>query len=363
MQLSETLETYLQRASRGLQIKIRNSIELIRKAEKLALLYDSENGFWLGFSGGKDSQTLMHLTQLAGVCFKAYFSPTSVDPPQVIRFIRENYPEVTFTKLKTSIYKMMQKKKCLPSRRIRWCCAEFKEKGGEGKVTLVGVRKAESVKRSKRKDIEVSGHKFSGNLEQFEQWSAEKRARKAKRMQFDQFSEHKEQMVTCVGGKDKIVVSPILEWSDADVWEFLNKVVQVPHCSLYDEGRTRIGCIMCPMSTTKNIRADAKRFPHVYEKWVQAIMQLRKDTAIEGGEQPIIPERTHQILPSTMENSHNFAQLAYIPGNGVELHSEEEERLIAENILDWWMSKKSYKQWYREKYEYRDLFENININK
>lgn len=26
------------------------------------------------------------------------------------------------------------------------------------------------------------------------------------------------------------------------------------------------------------------------------------------------------------------------------------------------MSKKSYKQWYREKYEYRDLFENININ-
>ena len=73
MQLSETLETYLQRASRGLQIKIRNSIELIRKAEKLALLYDAEDGFWLGFSGGKDSQALIHLTQLAGVRFKAFF--------------------------------------------------------------------------------------------------------------------------------------------------------------------------------------------------------------------------------------------------------------------------------------------------
>ena len=363
MQLSETLETYLQRASRGLQIKIRNSIELIRKAEKLALLYDSENGFWLGFSGGKDSQTLMHLTQLAGVCFKAYFSPTSVDPPQVIRFIRENYPEVTFTKLKTSIYKMMQKKKCLPSQRIRWCCAEFKEKGGEGKVTLVGVRKAESVKRSKRKDIEVSGHKFSGNLEQFEQWSAEKRAKKMKRAQFDEFSEHTEQMVTCVGGKDKIVVSPILGWSDADVWEFLNKVVQVPHCSLYDEGRTRIGCIMCPMSTSRQQRADAKRFPHVYEKWVQAIMQLRKDTAIGGGAIIFTRRNTPNSAPPNGELNQFRATRLYPGQRGGGLHSEEEERLIAENIIDWWMSKKSYKQWYREKYEYRDLFENINNEK
>lgn len=64
-----------------------------------------------------------------------------------------------------------------------------------------------------------------------------------------------------------------------------------------------------------------------------------------------------------MENTHNFSQLAFTAGGGEHLRSEKEERLIAENILDWWMSKKSYKQWYREKYEYRDLFENININK
>ena len=256
----------------------------------------------------------------------------------------------------------MQKKKCMPSRKIRWCCAEFKEKGGEGKVTLVGVRKAESVKRSKRKDIEVLGHKFSGNIEQFEQWSAEKRARKAKHMQFDQFSEHKEQMVTCVGGKDKIVVSPILEWSDADVWEFLNKVIQVPHCSLYDEGRTRIGCIMCPMSTTKNMRADAKRFPHVYEKWVQAIMQLRKDTAIGGATTAYTRKNLQNFVLPNGEHAQFQSTRLYSRG-GEHLRSEKEERLIAENILDWWMSKKSYKQWYREKYEYRDLFENININK
>ena len=29
-------------------------------------------------------------------------------------------------------------------------------------------------------------------------------------------------MVTCVGGKDKILVSPIIYWTEQDVWEFLN---------------------------------------------------------------------------------------------------------------------------------------------
>ena len=73
---------------------------------------------------------------------------------------------------------------------------------GAGKVTLIGIRHAESARRSKREEIEISNHKFSGN--------------------FDQFSEHKEQMVTCVGGKDKILVSPIIHWTDRDVWDFLN---------------------------------------------------------------------------------------------------------------------------------------------
>ena len=352
MKLTETLETYLSRASKPMRYRIERSLEVIRKAEKLAMMY-SEDGFWVGFSGGKDSQALLHLVQLAGVKYKTFFSPTSVDPPEVIKFIRQNYPEVTFLKIKRSIYDVFREKKVLPSMRMRWCCAEFKEHAGEGQVTLVGVRKAESAKRAKRKVIEVTDHKFSGDFEQFEQWSEQRKAKKLKKLQkdtqFDQFSEHKEQMVTCVGGKDKIVISPILDWSDRDVWEFLNDVLRVPHCSLYDEGQHRIGCIICPMSTTRAQIAQAKRWPHVKEKWIKAIMDVRQDCKNGGGTQGFTRKNTafHTTILGGCAKT--------CVGGGKS--DAEIEREIAENIFDWWISKKSYKQWYFDKFENRSLFE------
>ena len=238
----------------SLQKKIDYSIDLIRKAEKLALQYDNENGFYLAFSGGKDSQTLYHLAVLAGVKFKAHMNLTSVDPPEVIRFVKRNYPDVELIKPKISIYDMAIKKHFLPTRLFRWCCAEFKEISGGGTVTLLGIRRQESVKRSKRNEIELSSRKFSGN--------------------FDQFEEHKEKMVTCVKGKDKIMVSPILDWTDRDVWEFLNDVVKVPHCELYDKGFHRIGCICCPISQKKQKLREIAKYPHVKRNWIKTIKKL-----------------------------------------------------------------------------------------
>ena len=127
----ESLETYLNRASSSLRKKMEHSIDLLTKASKIANMYDAENGYWLAFSGGKDSQALYHITQLAkiqafrggAIRFKGYFSPTSVDPPRLIRFIRRQYPDVEFEPLKRSIYDVAVEKTILPSQRIRWCCA------------------------------------------------------------------------------------------------------------------------------------------------------------------------------------------------------------------------------------------------
>ena len=237
----------------NLQSKIDYSIALLQKCEAMALDYDPENGFYLAFSGGKDSQVLYHLAKMAGVRFKAHMNLTSVDPPDVIRFVKQYYPDVELIKPKMSIYDMALKQHIIPTRTMRWCCAEFKELSGAGKVTLIGIRKAESVRRSKREEIEISNHKFSGN--------------------FDQFSEHKEKMVTCVNGKDKILVSPILYWTAREVWQFLNSN-NIPHCKLYDEGYKRIGCILCPMSNYKQKLKDSQRFPHVRRKWIQTIQKL-----------------------------------------------------------------------------------------
>lgn len=238
---------------KSLQDKINYSINLIRKAEKLALQYDPENGFYLAFSGGKDSQVIYQLAKEARVKFKAHMNFTSVDPPEVIRFVREYYPDVHIIPPPMSIYDMAVKKHSLPTRKIRWCCAQYKETSGAGTVTIIGIRHAESIRRSKRNELETGDRKFSGS--------------------FDQFSRHQEKMVTCVGGKDRILLSPIINWTTQDVWEYLNDR-NLPHCKLYDEGFTRIGCLCCPMSSYKQKIKELKKYPHVKNNWIKAIQKL-----------------------------------------------------------------------------------------
>lgn len=279
MKINITFEQALHKASYGLRQKMNHTRDVILKALPLALKYD-EKGFLCGFSGGKDSQALYHMMQLCEVPFFAYFSPTSVDPAEVIMFGRKYYPEVKFNKIEESIFTVFKRMKVLPSQKIRWCCSHFKERGGEGKVVCTGVRKAESVKRSKRNEIEVSGRKFSGHMDEFEDWQEKSIRRKMKNLNQDQFSDVKESEVRCINGKDKILLNPIIEWTSQDVWEFLNKVVEVPHCELYDQGWTRIGCICCPMASLKSTIRDEQRWPHVKEKWIRAIMDVRKESIL-----------------------------------------------------------------------------------
>lgn len=267
--------------------KINYSIELLRKSEKMALKMDPENGFYLAFSGGKDSQALYHIAQMAGVKFKAHMNLTSVDPPEVIRFVKKNYPDVELIKPKMNIYDMALKKHMLPTRIMRWCCAEFKEMSGGGKVTLIGIRNQESPRRSKRKEVSTQ-IKGTRTEETFDQWS-----------------EHKEKMVACASGKDKILISPIINWTERDVWEFLNSN-NIPHCSMYDEGYKRIGCILCPMSNRKQKIRDCKRFPHVRHKWIQTIQKLIDEGYI----------------------NHNFQE--------------------AEFGFNWWISEKSFDEFYAD---------------
>lgn len=125
-----TLEQALAKARPGLRYRIEQSVATLRKGERLALRYNPEDGYYLAFSGGKDSQALYHVAELAGVKFKAHFSPTTVDPPQLIRFIRRNYPEVEFGKVDMSMYDVARQMGMVPTMKLRWCCAKFKEASG-----------------------------------------------------------------------------------------------------------------------------------------------------------------------------------------------------------------------------------------
>ena len=279
MNINITLSEALERASEGLRKKMLHSVELLQKAEKIALNYDAENGYYLAFSGGKDSQALFHMTQLAGVKYCGHMNLTSVDPPEVIRFVKKNYPEVELIKPGKSIFQIAVERQILPTMRVRWCCAEYKETAGAGKVTLIGIRKAESSRRAKRNEVEINNRKFSGDLDGLDEYRQEQRAKRARRKSKEQgvniTNADEEQTLGCIHGKESLLISPIIYWTEKDVWEFLNNVVRVPHCSLYDEGWHRIGCIGCPMSSYKQKMIENARYPHVKRGWIKAIKAIR----------------------------------------------------------------------------------------
>lgn len=243
--------------------KLQHSIDLLQKSEALALRY-SDKGFYLAFRGGKDSQALYHVAQMAEIRFEAHYALTTLDPPELVRFIRSHYPDVITDRPDMTFAQLCIKKKALPTMRMRFCCSALKETKGAGTVTLTGVRRQESVKRSSRREAEIAGSKapkFRGTLEQFDQFTREKEI----------------EGVQCVRGKDKIIINPIIDWREADVWHFLNEVVKVEHCSLYDKGWRRLGCLFCPMASKKEVLRQGAAYPKYYALILRTIHQLREN--------------------------------------------------------------------------------------
>ena len=348
--------------------KILHSIQLLQKAERIALSYDQDHGYYLAFSGGKDSQCLYHIAQLAGVRFQAHMNLTSVDPPEVIRFVKTQYPDVQLIKPQRSIYQAAIDRQLLPTMRARWCCKVYKENAGAGKVTLVGIRHQESSKRAQHNDVEISNRKFSGTLQQLDQY---RNKRKASNSQISIVNAHGERTLGCISGKETLLISPIIHWTERDVWDFLN-ALHIPHCILYDQGYTRIGCILCPMSSARKKQKDIQRYPHVKRSWIKAIRAIRKRCGyskenISGGTSARLdasqkrqriaqdaggyikhPDQKHWM--GVNRGIWKLAERGGSSSSSSDRLTEEQKNQIAENIFDWWISGKSYKRWYADKF-------------
>lgn len=235
------------------ELKIEASIALLKKAESLALSMD-ERGFHLAFSGGKDSQVLYHLAKMAGVKFHAEMQITTLDPPELMRFVRAQYPDVKKNLPKMNFYNLIKKNGMLPLRQVRYCCAYLKEGAGAGSVKLIGIRAAESTKRAKRNEVEINSVKGGPDV-------------------IDQFNRNEEITHECRTGKDSIIISPIFKWSDADVWNFI-RGYNIPYCELYDKGFHRIGCLFCPMASPKEKALHRKMYPGVEKEIKKSIQWL-----------------------------------------------------------------------------------------
>jgi len=205
--------------------KIEQAVMLLQHWNERALR-ENDQGFWLAYSGGKDSDCILELAKMASVDYQAVYNVTTIDPPELIYYMREHHPEVVFNKPEMHMMtKMARDKSCgPPTRLVRWCCDEYKEHGGDGMVKILGVRAAESPRRNGL-------------------WRTVQNNRRM--------------------GK---ILCPIVYWTAKDVWDF-HKLRNLHYCRLYDEGFKRLGCIGCPMGGPKSQAREFARWPRYEKMW------------------------------------------------------------------------------------------------
>lgn len=215
-----------------LQQKIDNGIKLIQAAGEMAASHGQP--LEICYSGGKDSDVILELARMSGVNYKAIYKNTTIDPPGTERHAKDNGVEVRMPKMS---FKQIVEKRGLPGRMRRMCCEILKEY----KImdyAVVGVRKDESKARAERYD----------EPEQCRVYPNKEKSR---------------------------LYYPLLEWTADDVAAFVAMRGIKCHPLYYDEqGRfhaeRRLGCMGCPLVSTKKRIEEFKRYPGMVRLYVKA---------------------------------------------------------------------------------------------
>lgn len=243
-------------------------------------------GYYLAFSGGKDSVVVKRLLDMSGCKYDATYRITSVDPPELYRFIREQHPDVTreYPRDKdgnvVTMWNLIPPKLMPPTRIVRYCCSSLKESGGDGRMTVTGVRWAESKQRQKNQGIVIiTSKKAAKELKELDDSTF--RVNKNGCLVLTNDNDDTRRVVESCYKRHKTVINPIIEWQDADVWEFIRSE-QIPYCTLYDEGWTRLGCIGCPIARKHGREREFLRWPKYKKAYLLTFKRMLEQREKRG---------------------------------------------------------------------------------
>lgn len=187
----------------------------------------------VSYSSGKDSDVILELAKMAGIPYRAIYKQTSIDPPFTVAHCKENGVEVFAPKIR--FFELVEKKG-IPTMRVRFCCEFLKEYKVLDRA-VQGIRRSESVKRAKRY--------------------------------------HEPEICRSYSKKEKArIYLPILEWTDADVAEFIAERGIKCHPLYYDEQgnfhvERRLGCIGCPLQGDKG-KKDFLEYPKMLKQLIKS---------------------------------------------------------------------------------------------
>lgn len=252
-----------------------------RAIQILKTFEPQDEPYWLCYSGGKDSDVISILAELSSVKYKRHHNLTTVDSPVTMAYIKSQ-KDVIIEKArwKDGSHKTMSNliahKKMFPTRLIRYCCSELKEQGGNGHLKITGVRATESVNRTKNAGLV----KIFGKPKTVEKIAEKEGAEynnnnNAIIMNYDN-SETRRTVEQCYRTTSTII-NPILDWSENDVWDFLNYYGCESNPE-YQKGEKRIGCIGCPMINKKRIN-DFKKYPKYFGIYYRAGKKVFENNA------------------------------------------------------------------------------------
>lgn len=234
------------------------------------------------YSGGKDSDVLLEMFKRSGVPFEVNNSHTTVDAPPTVYHIRKKFKELSEQGIKCTIdyhvkangtrdtmWNLIPRKLMPPTRLARYCCSSMKESSCSNSFIATGVRWDESTGRKSRTEFEKIG-RTKAQKEQF-----------TSKMLLENNDASRRLTELCMQ-KNKMVVNPIIDWTDSDVWEFLNSQ-KVETNPLYCEGYKRVGCVGCPMATLKMKQKEFADFPVYKDNYIRAFGRMLDEIKARGG--------------------------------------------------------------------------------
>ena len=229
------------------------------KDEAYAFIHEAAHKFdeehiVLSFSGGKDSTVTADIVikALSNPSLVHIFGDTTLEFPSTIEYAnryREEHDQAIFQIAKNREQNFMDVCEDIgpPARMMRWCCSMFKTGPitrvinslyrNQQILTFYGIRKAESVSRSKYNRIEDDAE--SVKIQQ------------------------------------QTVASPIFFWKDIDIWLYI-LAEKIDFNDAYRLGYDRVGCWCCPNNNSRAQFLSRIYMPVQSKRWREFLINFAK---------------------------------------------------------------------------------------